>query len=238
MLLARLPRLRDGSVPAEDAFSGTFHVNETYEQLEDAYDEALSGRLPSPLPCEIYCHSLTDPSILGPGVAAHTLTLFALHTPARLFARDREAAGREALAAALRSLDSVLAEPIEDCLLRAPDGEPCLEAKTPLDLEDELALPGGNIFHRDLAWPFAEDEAEAGALGDRDRDRERPARRRGRSPRRRGERHPGPQRRDGDPELTAERTEAKVDCAGWGSGLPASGAHVPCIWTRASQVHL
>ena len=35
----------------------------------------------------------------------------------------------------------MLAEPIEDCLLRAPDGEPCLEAKTPLDLEDELALP-------------------------------------------------------------------------------------------------
>ena len=58
---ARLPRLRDGSVPAEDAFAGTFHVNETYDQLEDAYDEALSGRLPSPLPCEIYCHSLTDP---------------------------------------------------------------------------------------------------------------------------------------------------------------------------------
>ena len=74
-------------------------------------------------------------------------------------------ARREALEAALRSLDGVLAEPIEDCLLRGPDGEPCLEAKTPLDLEDELALPRGNIFHRDLAWPFAEDEAEAGAWG-------------------------------------------------------------------------
>ena len=59
----------------------------------------------------------------------------------------------------------MLAEPIEGCLLRGPDGEPCLEAKTPLDLEDELALPRGNIFHRDLAWPFAEDEAEAGAWG-------------------------------------------------------------------------
>ena len=163
MLLARLPRLRDGSVAPEEAFSGTFHVNETYDQLEAAYDEARAGRLPSPLPCEIYSHSLTDPSILGPGVAAHTLTLFALHTPARLF--EQGVAPSEALAAALRSLDAVLAEPIEDCLLRGPDGEPCLEAKTPLDLEDELALPRGNIFHRDLAWPFAEDEAEAGAWG-------------------------------------------------------------------------
>ena len=165
MLLARLPRLRDGSVDPADAFAGTFHVNETYAQLETAYEDARAGRLPSPVPCEIYCHTLTDPSILGPGLDAHTLTLFSLHTPARLFERDRAAAGREALAATLRSLDSVLAEPIEDCLLRGPDGEPCLEAKTPLDLEDELALPRGNIFHRDLAWPFAEDEADAGAWG-------------------------------------------------------------------------
>jgi phytoene dehydrogenase-like protein len=166
MLLARLPRLRDGSVAPEEAFAGTFHVNETYEQLEAAYDAARGGRLPSPLPCEIYSHSLTDPSILGPGVRAHTLTLFSLHTPARLFEQgDRAEVGRDALAAALRSLDAVLAEPIEDCLLRGPGGELCVEAKTPLDLEDELALPRGNIFHRDLAWPFAEDEAEAGGWG-------------------------------------------------------------------------
>ena len=117
------------------------------------------------MPCEIYCHSLTDPSILGPGLEAHTLTLFALHTPARLFERDRAARTDEALAATLRSLDSVLAEPIEDCLLRAPDGSLCLEAKTPLDLDDELALPRGNIFHRDLAWPFAEHDGEAGGWG-------------------------------------------------------------------------
>ncbi len=163
MLLARLPRLRDRSVAPEEAFTGTFHVNETYDQLEAAYAEASAGRIPSPLPCEIYSHSLTDPSILGPGVSAHTLTLFSLHTPARLF--EQGVARREVLEAALRSLDAVLAEPIEDCLLRGPDGEPCLEAKTPLDLEAELALPRGNIFHRDLAWPFAEDEWEAGAWG-------------------------------------------------------------------------
>jgi phytoene dehydrogenase-like protein len=165
MLLSRFPRLRDPSVPAEEAFAGTFHVNETYAQLEAAYEDALEGLVPSPVPCEIYCHSLTDPSILGPGVEAHTLTLFALQMPARLFETGGDALGREALAATLRSLDSVLAEPIEDCLLHTPAGEPCLEFKTPLDLERELALPRGNIFHRDLAWPFAEDEIEAGTWG-------------------------------------------------------------------------
>ena len=164
MLLSRFPRLRDARVPASEAFAGTFHVNETYAQLDAAYGDALEGLVPAPVPCEIYCHSLTDPSIVGPGVSAHTLTLFALHTPARLF-EGAAPAGDEALDATLRSLDSVLAEPIEDCLLRTPAGEPCLEAKTPLDLERELALPRGNIFHRDLAWPFAEDEADAGRWG-------------------------------------------------------------------------
>jgi phytoene dehydrogenase-like protein len=98
-------------------------------------------------------------------VTGHTLTLFALHTPTRLFEDNRAARTHEALAATMRSLNSVLAEPIEDCLLTATDGSPCLEAKTPLDLEDELAMPRGNIFHRDLAWPFAEEDDEVGGWG-------------------------------------------------------------------------
>jgi phytoene dehydrogenase-like protein len=162
MLLSRLPRLRDRSVDPTDAFAGTFHVNETYSGLERAHAEATQGRFPDPVPCEVYCHSLTDRSILGPDLEAHTLTLFALQTPARLFTATT--AG-EALRATLRSLDSVLDEPIEDCLLRAPDGTPCIEAKTPLDLEAELTLPGGCIFHRDLAWPFAESEEDVGRWG-------------------------------------------------------------------------
>jgi phytoene dehydrogenase-like protein len=163
MLLARLPRLRDAAVAPADAFAGTFHVNETYVQLESAYAEARAGRLPAPVPCEAYCHSLTDPSILGRELAergAHALTVFALQTPARLFADHPPAP-----AAILRSLNTVLAEPIEECLLAGPDGEPCLEIKTPPDLEAELRLPGGNIFHRDLAWPFAERDDEIGAWG-------------------------------------------------------------------------
>ncbi|HKG50683.1 MAG TPA: NAD(P)/FAD-dependent oxidoreductase [Actinomycetales bacterium] len=168
MLLHRLPRLRDASVDPAAAFSGTFHVNEGYRQLQAAYEEAASGRLPSVPPCEIYCHSLTDPSVLGPtlrGAGVHTLTLFGLHLPARLFEADNEATRAEALARTLRSLDSVLAEPIEDCLLSTPAGEPCLEVRTPLDLEGDVGLPGGNIFHRDLRWPWAEDGSDVGRWG-------------------------------------------------------------------------
>lgn len=168
LLLARLPRLRDADVAPEQAFAGTLHVNETATQLQEAYALAAAGRIAPLAPCDVYCHTLSDRSILGPRLAAsgaHTLTVFALHMPARLFAADGERAREEALRATLRSLDSVLAEPIEDCLLRDADGAPCIEARTPPDLERELRLPGGNIFHRDLRWPFAEQPGDVGRWG-------------------------------------------------------------------------
>jgi phytoene dehydrogenase-like protein len=169
LLLRRLPRLRDPAVSPADAFAGTLHVNEAASDLQDAYAQAAAGQIPALAPCEAYCHSLTDPSILGPelrAAGAQTLTVFALHMPARLFGgADPDAAKRAAVRATLRSLDSVLGEPIEDCLALTSEGEPCLEARTPVELEDELAMPGGHIFHRDLAWPFAELEAEIGRWG-------------------------------------------------------------------------
>jgi phytoene dehydrogenase-like protein len=166
MVLGRLPRLRDVAVVPEDAFAGTFHINESYSQLAAAYAEAAAGLIPSVVPAEAYCHSLTDPSILSPelvAAGAQTLTVFALHMPARLF--GTEGAKQAAVEATLRSLNSVLAEPIEDCLMHDGDGRPCLEARTPLELEAELGLPGGNIFHRAVSWPFAEAAEEVGRWG-------------------------------------------------------------------------
>jgi phytoene dehydrogenase-like protein len=154
MLVRRLPRLRDSGVDPREAFAGTFHIGESYTELQHAYQDASAGRLPRALPGEIYCHSLTDPSILSPELAArgfHTLTLFGLHTPARLFTEHGK---DEAVALALAALDARLAEPIADCLAVDRHGRPCLEAKTPLDLERDLGMPGGHIFHRDLAFPY------------------------------------------------------------------------------------
>ncbi|MFD5624623.1 MULTISPECIES: phytoene desaturase family protein [unclassified Streptomyces] len=160
MLLKRLPRLRDTSVDPREAFSGTFHIAEGYEQLATAHAQAASGELPTAPPSEIYCHSLTDPSILGRDLAEQgyqTLTLFGLHTPARLFERDNDAVRDELLRSTVAQLDAHLAEPLVSCLATDADGRPCIEAKTPLDLERDLRLPGGNIFHRDLAFPYAQE---------------------------------------------------------------------------------
>ncbi|WP_280229759.1 phytoene desaturase family protein [Nocardia cyriacigeorgica] len=158
MVLRRLPRLRDAAVDPRDAFAGTFHVAESYSQLEHAYTEAAAGRIPAAPPAEIYCHTLTDPTILGSGAGdLHTLTLFGLHSPARLFENDPQAKD-ELVAATLTQLDEVFADPIRDCLATDADGNPCLEAKSPLDLEAEVGLPRGHIFHRDLAFPYRSDD--------------------------------------------------------------------------------
>ena len=50
-----------------------------------------------------------------------------------------------------------LVDPIEDCLALASDGTLCIEVKSPLDIEQDVALPRGNIFHKDLSMPFRED---------------------------------------------------------------------------------
>lgn len=164
LLLRRLPRLRDAAVDPAAAFGGTFHANEGWTRLGDAYVEAARGRVPDPIPCEIYCHSLTDPSILSPelqAAGAHTLTVFALQTPDRLVtAATNDARRAEFEAAVLRSLDGVLGESIADLVMTDGDGRPCIETKTTLDLEHALRMPGGNIFHGPLDWPFAADDAD------------------------------------------------------------------------------
>ena len=60
--------------------------------------------------------------------------------------------------AALNSLNSVLAEPIQDVLMEDGAGRLCIEAKTTVDLEQTLGMTAGNIFHGALQWPFVEDD--------------------------------------------------------------------------------
>ena len=159
-LLSRLPRLRSGHDPAE-AFAGTFHVAEEYAALGSAYREAASGAIPTAPPGEFYCHSLTDPSILGDLAddGVHTLTYFGLDMPAELFQQDRAAQRDEAVRRAIAAVDVHLDEPLLDCVLVGPDGRPCIEAKVPQDVERDLAMPGGHIFHGDLEWPWAPNRA-------------------------------------------------------------------------------
>ena len=168
MLLKKLPRLLASKHSARDAFCGTFHIDEGYEQMKLSHQQAAQIHLPDKIPCEVYCHTLTDDSILSPDLRArgfHTLTLFALDVPWRLFSDDNDKMRRAATRKCLDGLNSYLAEPIEDCLATAKNGEPCIETKTPVDIEEELGHYKGNIFHSAPTFPFAENAEEIGTWG-------------------------------------------------------------------------
>ena len=155
ILLKSLPQLKSGIDPRL-AFAGTFHAQESFAQCESIYLQAKGGAVPEMLPIEMYCHTLTDPSILSADLQAQgyqTLTLFGLHTPAALFDTDNEGAKAAALKAALASLNQYLVEPLENAIA-------AIEVKSPLDIEGDVGLPRGNIFHKDLSFPFREDNQQ------------------------------------------------------------------------------
>ena len=129
---SRLPRLRDAAVdPARGVRRHVPHQRGRDQLAAAPTREAAAGRIPALPPAEVYCHSLTDPSILGPDLraaGAQTLTLFGLHMPARLFRDDPAGAREAALGATLASLDTRAG--------RADRGLPAARPPT-------AALPGG-----------------------------------------------------------------------------------------------
>jgi len=168
ILLHRLPRLKDQDNAATDAFRGTFHIDEGYEEMRLSYREAKEGRVPGKPPSEIYCHSLTDDSILAPELRKQgfqTLTLFGVDTPWSLFAQNHAAQREKAQARFLEGINRWLAEPLEDCLARTSDGSPCIEGKSPIDIEDALGMYHGNIFQTALTFPFAATKEQIGSWG-------------------------------------------------------------------------
>ncbi len=168
MLLLRLPQVKASGVSAEEAFSGSFHIDESYDQMLMSYQQASRGELPDPAPAEMYCHTLTDDSILSPDLRSrgcHTLTLFGLDMPYRLFKENNTARREEVKQRYFAGLDRICAESFINCLALDRHGAPCIEIKTPVDLENELALDQGNIFHNTLSWFFTDDENQIGKWG-------------------------------------------------------------------------
>ncbi|KPM48658.1 phytoene desaturase family protein [Jiulongibacter sediminis] len=168
ILLEKLPQLKDKNVKPEEAFSGTFHINQSFRQQQKAFEEIMNGYLPKYFPCEMYCHTLTDNSILSDELnekGFHTITVFGLDMPYRRFTENNEAQKEKILYSFYDGINQFLEEPIQNCIARNSDGSLCIECKSALDLEKDLGLPMGNIFHNDLSWFFAESEEEADQFG-------------------------------------------------------------------------
>ena len=88
---------------------------------------------------------------------AQTLTLFGLHMPARLFREDHGAARARPLRGHAR-LDGPRARRADRGLpaARRRRHAPASRRRPRWTWSTSCGLPGGHIFHRDLAWPYAE----------------------------------------------------------------------------------
>ena len=123
---------------------------------------------PTRCPCEIYCHSLTDPSILCPScrrVGAQTLTVFGLHVPDRLHARSRRRC-RRAVAGVSLELGARRADRAA-CCSRMPTAARRSRRARPPTSRSRCGCPGGNIFHGPLSWPLAEDDDDLSTPAER-----------------------------------------------------------------------
>ena len=175
MLLRRLPRLRDaGGRPGATRSPARSTSTRATSSSSARTRRRRPGRIPTLPPCEIYCHSLTDPSILGPelrAAGAQTLTLFGLHMPARLFARTRRQCARRRGGRARRCARSTRCSPSRSrtACARRPTATVPRGADPGRARGRAARMPGGHIFHRDLSWPFAESERRGRPLGRRDR---------------------------------------------------------------------
>ena len=148
LLLRRLPHLLASGHAAADAFCGTFHVDEGYDQMKMSFHQSRHLTIPDKIPCELYCHTLTDDSILSSDLRTqgfHTLTLFALDVPWRLFSTNNEATRELVTRKCLDGLNRWLAEPIEDCLART-QWEICVLNQKPRSILNESLASTTEIY--------------------------------------------------------------------------------------------
>lgn len=160
-LLKRLPRLKATGTTSNEAFCGSFHIDEGYQQMQQSWEAAGRGEIPNPAPGEVYCHTLTDNSILSKDLQQagfHTLTLFGLDMPFRLFESHHDARRSTVTERFIQGLNNLCDGPFEDCIAEDASGQPCIEIKTPQDLQAEVDLDQGNIFHNALSWFYGEDQ--------------------------------------------------------------------------------
>jgi phytoene dehydrogenase-like protein len=121
---------------------GTTHICASLDRLEQAWDQAKFGE-PSAEPLlEITIPSAYDATLAPPG--KHVMSIFAQYAPYRLRAGSWDDGIKDAFVQ--RSIDLLAAY--------APNIKGAIEhvhALSPLDLEREYGLTGGNIFHGELS---------------------------------------------------------------------------------------
>jgi phytoene dehydrogenase-like protein len=124
---------------------GDMHFVDSLERLERAYDDWKYGSWSRDPYLDLVIPSLTDPTMAPPG--KHMMSVFVQYVPPTLDTGRFRGAWTDDSRAALA--DSVIAQ-IERHSPGFRDLIAHMEIRTPQELEGEIGLTGGNIFHGEL----------------------------------------------------------------------------------------
>ena len=137
--LPRFPAIPLGS----PSIRGDMHVTDSIEMLERAYDDWKEGRWSRSPYIDMLMPSQIDPTLAPSG--KHYMSVFVQYCPYRLADGPWDDARRQAFGRTV--IDSIAAHSpdFKDLILHA-------EIRTPWDLENEVGLTEGNIFHGELTF--------------------------------------------------------------------------------------
>ena len=141
LALDGLPDFRCLPGPGEH-LRGAISISPSVEWMERAYDDAKYGAFSRRPYIDIVIPTLVDPSMAPPG--QHTMSCFVQYAPYDLAPGDAwDDARREAFGDTVIDTIAEFAPNIRDLVVGR-------QVLTPLDLERELGLTGGNIFQGEL----------------------------------------------------------------------------------------
>ncbi len=137
----RLPRFASHPDPDPQVHGGTIVLAESLDDIENAYQDAVSGR-PASLPFADVCiPSVFDPTLAPEG--HHIVSMFTQWAP-HTFAAEPHKAELDAYAERVVARMEAVAPGFTDSILHR-------QVIGAYDMENEYGLVGGNIFHGELS---------------------------------------------------------------------------------------
>ena len=135
--LPRFTALPEGS----ELILGDMHLIDSIERLERAYDDWKNGTWSKDPYIDMIIPSLTDPTMTPPG--KHFMSVFVQYVPPKVNGKDWTDGQVDEFSNTVINQIEEYAPGFKDLILH-------MEVRTPRELENEVGLTEGNIFHGEL----------------------------------------------------------------------------------------
>ncbi len=131
------PALPEGS----SLYHSDMHFIDSMERMERAYDDWKAGTWSKDPYVDMVIPTMSDPTMAPPG--KHFMSCFVQYCPHKLEGRDWTDPEREAFAKTVIDQIANYSPNFKDLILH-------YEVRTPQDIEDQIGITEGNIFHGEL----------------------------------------------------------------------------------------